>query len=325
MRKNRAFTFLSWLALSTALSVLLLNLTPDGLMSAKATAPSQGLAYFPEGIHMVVHIDVHRALNSPLFSRLFSDPHFFRDYSRFMQETGIDPRQDISEALVGGGANQGLLLVRGPLLREKVYAFLGRNQDVKSQYMKTEDYKGYSLLLSSGRSAPSAVFLEEDLLALGDRKMLESGIDTRVGAAPSLLQNNQIVNLLSAIPQSTTFWLVGINPQGNLPPIPPLRALEKTGAKLRSVVMSGNLDVAVSAKVRGFFDDNQTAQQVASVSQGLIALSKLQGGPRPAELQQLLEGVAIESYQNQAILSLQIPYSFIDQMMRKHTVVSQSQ
>lgn len=319
MYKARFIAFVALLALTTVGSLLVLNLNPLALSSVKATAQTTGLAYLPEDSDLVVHVNVNRALNSPLFSRLLSSPDALNKLEMFIREVGLDPRQDISEVLVGGktpGAEP-VLFVRGPLLRDKINEYIRRKSEIS---VEMENYKGLDLLKFSQNSRDALVFLDSNLLGVGPRKSVESAIDVFSGATPSVLNNSKMMGLISQVNQGDTFWLATTNGHFSMPPVKQLSQWPLAKAKIDNLVVSGNLDSAVSGKILGFFEDAEAAKDFAAMSRGLLAFGRMQN-PQFTELMQVLDGLRIEDYRNQVTLSVQIPYNVLEPLLNRHNQV----
>lgn len=308
------------LAIAVLASILLLNLKPGGLPTVRATAQSTGFAYFPDHYDVVVHLNVNRVINSPLLSRLISDPASLQKLDRAVREIGLDPRSDISEVLIGGNTQKKempVVFLRGPQLRDKVAVLLNRKPELLA---KRDNYKGYELMLRANGDArqPAAAFFDESLLAVsGERRALESAIDVRLGVSPSIFHNNPMMNLISHINQTEPIWLAVANGRLNLPPNPAWSASPLAQAKIRSLTVYGNLDMAVSGKIIGFFDDAQTAKNFSAMGRGLLAFGKMQAAQQ-AEALQLLDGLSFDEYQNQVILNVQLPFLEVERLMNNH-------
>ena len=294
----------------------------------QAASPSEGLSYLPEYVNTVLHVDVQRALRSPLFARLLALPGFQQEFERATRTLGVDPRHDVSELLAGGKAGQGppVVLLRGPSLREKAMAFLERQPGMTSQ---SEIYRGLEILSINGPQAGPAsavAFFDSGLVGLGERDGLKAVVDVRTGAAPSALNNGRLVGLIGHINPSDTFWMATTQPIQSMPPLPlkELQALPVNPSKLQQVVLSGNLDFALAGKVHGIFEDADSAKSLAGLLQGFLALARLRGNQTPAEARALLEGLSVEEQPARVVLSINIPYTAVDEVLAKgrqtHTV-----
>jgi hypothetical protein len=78
---------------------------------------------------------------------------------------------------------------------------------------------------------------------------------------------------------------------------------------LRSLIVTGDLDPAVSFQATGEALDEASAKNLGDIVRGMLALVAMQGKP---ELQQLISAITVTNEAARVHLSAQIPYAVLE-------------
>jgi hypothetical protein len=154
-------------------------------------------------------------------------------------------------------------------------------------------------------------FPEDSTLLLGEpayvREMLDAGAGRKTSAVESV-RNWKLGSF-----EGEAFWFAGTPPDV-------LRGLVARGAEnaaLRSFAVTGRLESDLVLRARGQAADAKTAQELADVIRGLIALGRLRqdGSPQGEALAKLTEAISVELVDDAIDVNLTMPYDSIRQLL----------
>ncbi len=157
-------------------------------------------------------------------------------------------------------------------------------------------------------------FLEPGLVALGDLTSVQRAIDAQL-SAHSITSNNEMMDLVTDIEQTSNAWAVGrfdlIASQAKLPDeiagkIPPVKWL----------AVAGHVNGGVSAQLRAEANDDQAAENLRGVLNGVISLAKLQGQNDP-KLTSLVNSLQLTGNGKTVRLSFALPAELFELMQPK--------
>lgn len=291
--------------------------------SAAGLAGREGAAleWMPASAKVVGHLDVRALSKSPLaetWSREVKGP-WVTTADEIREATGIDLWKDVDSitfSLVerdeANTVNRWGLSVQG--------AFDAKEAAKKLVEAKTdlpvEDYQGtsiYRLSTASRESADAAMAVTGPSTALfGHPSYLREMIDAGHGRKPSASGAVQSWGFGSFTEES--FWVAG-NPSKAL-------TLLGGGTKvppLQSFALSGRLASELSLRLRGKAADAASAQKLADVVRGFVALGRLQAGPAASnpELGTIADSVQVELQAEQIDISLTVPYEIIRKLSER--------
>jgi len=336
-RKTRIFMTGSAAVLAGGLCTGLVAYYGGGFQALVASTGPTELSYVPADASVVAYADVKSIMNSELrqrFKQSVPMPMGEEGQREFFEKTGIDIENDIDYVVAaatrlpsdGNGPPIGVIVARGRFDTVKLEG-LALQHGAQAQ-----EYKGKKLLtLQHDRStveAPASgtptvqttsktgvlAFLEPGLVALGDLTSVQRAIDAQL-SAQSITSNNDMMELVRDIEQTDNAWAVGrfdlITSQAKLPDeiaskIPPIKWL----------AVSGHVNGGISAQLRAEANDEQSAENLRGVINGVISLARLQGQNDP-KLTSLINSLQLTGSGKTVRLSFAVPAELFE-LMHQH-------
>ncbi len=333
-RKTRIFMTGSAAVLAGGLCTGLVAYYGGGFQALVASTGPTELSYVPADASVVAYADVKSIMNSELrqrFKQSVPMPMGEEGQREFFEKTGIDIENDIdyvvaaATRLPGHGDDHpsGVMVARG---RFDIVRLEGLALEHGAQ---VQEYKGKKLLtLQHDRSTvemPASgtptvqttsttgvlAFLEPGLVALGDVTSVQRAIDAQL-SAQSITSNNEMMELVRDIEQTDNAWAVGrfdlITSQAKLPDeiaskIPPVKWL----------AVSGHVNGGISAQLRAEANDEQSAENLRGVINGVISLARLQGQNDP-KLTSLINSLQLTGSGTTVRLSFSVPAELFELM-----------
>ena len=273
-------------------------------LSASRSGPSE-LSYVPADAAVVAFANVREVMDSQLRQRLKLVLPQEQGQKEFQAQTGIDIERDIQYVVAaatripaanGSTEPAGLVIARGTF-NEKML------EDLAVQHGGTiEQYKGKKLVKSSGHKPDAGVeapepgtvvrrrahepvalaFLEYGLVAIGSEAAIKSAIDAQL-TAHSITSNNEMMELISDIDLGNNAWAVGrfdaIAHQARLP----AEIASKLPAIKTFAVMT-HIDGGITGNLRAETRDDESANNLRQVIQGMLALGRMTNDPKATAL-----------------------------------------
>ncbi|HEY7791296.1 MAG TPA: hypothetical protein VIC33_12320, partial [Vicinamibacterales bacterium] len=264
---------------------------PGGL-SSRTSAPE--LRYVPQNATAVAYANVHDVMSSNFRQRVLKVEPDEQGRREFEQRTGIDIEHDVdrivaclapataaSQDEAGRDRPQGLLLAAGRFDQQKIDGLAREHGATMEQYegvsiavhaMGDDDAKAHNTL--------ALAFLDRGLVALGSEPLVKQAIDLHSGHGTSVLANAELMGLVHEESGSDTAWAVGrfdaLAAHGHLPAditsrIPPITW----------VSVAGHVNDTVEGTVKAETRDQQSADNLRQVVQGLLALARMQVNAQP--------------------------------------------
>jgi hypothetical protein len=306
------------------------------LDSARAAAvgplPADGLV-LPADTRFVVGFDVKRLVASPLWTRYASRRSMRPEAVRLLEEkTGLDPTRDLDRIIVAGGSpssgERPLVLAFGRFDPEKI----GKTVTA-SDKAEVRKHAGVTLYELSQVPSPSSDEPRESLalsvlgrgeIVFGPADRVEAALDSRARHETPLKQNASLLGLLQTVRPGATFWAAGDETLlAGLPKEIPAPGASGAAASLslpplRGLTLTGDLDPELSVSITGVAADPTSANQLADVVRGLVALASLQAQQKP-ELKQLASAISVATEANRVLVSARLPYELLDALQPKPT------
>lgn len=320
-----------------------------GFPGVSAQSGPSELAYVPDSAAVVAYADVQEVMSSELRKRVHdvmppdAEP---KGQEEFKRQTGIDIEKDIDHIVAAvlpratedaGQPDAGFV------------AFRGRFDTVRLEGLAREhggevgDYKGKRLIvlkrMHEGDAAkPSDVepqtdarpatrvrptfvlaFAEPGLVMFGDEQTVRAAIDTATGGR-SIMSNPEVMNLVKAVDNGANAWAVGrfdiLASRAHLP--------EGMSAKIPAIKWfsaAGRVNGGISATLRAEARDDQAAQNLRDVLNGLMALARMQSDAKP-EIQALMQTMALTGTGKTVELTFTVPSEILDTILKQHHVVA---
>jgi hypothetical protein len=340
-RKTRYFLTGSAAVLAGGLCTGLVAYYGGGFQALSASTGPNELAYVPADASVVAYADVKSIMDSELrqrFKQSVPMPMGEEGQREFFEKTGIDIENDIDYVVAaataigdGSGHPNGVVVARG---RFDIVRLEGLALEHGAQ---VQEYKGKRLLTLQHHTSntdvpvsgePTAVqtatktgvlaFLEPGLVALGELSSVQRAIDAQL-SAQSITSNSEMMELVSDIERSSNAWAVGrfdlLAGQAKLPTeiasrIPPVKWL----------AVAGHVNGGISAQLRAEANDDQAAENLRGVLNGVISLAKLQGQNDP-KLTSLINSLQLSGDGKTVRLSFALPAEIFELMQPKPQVV----
>jgi len=286
-----------------------------GFALASRTGPS--LSFVPKDATLIGYVDLKSVASSPLAETWANDVQGktpFAALDEIHESTGIDIRNDVDSVTLAVGPESVKperwgIAVAGTfdrdLLADKLSKTTGRAQ--------TSTYAGTPLYLASEGTSTAMAFPDDSILLLGEPAYVREMLDAGAGRKPSAIENVRSWGFGNF--DGEAFWFAGTPPDV-------LRGLVARGAEnaaLRSFAVTGRLETDLVLRARGQAADAKTAQELADVIRGLIALGRLRqdASPHGEALGKLTEAISVERVDDAIDVNLTVPYDSIRQILSR--------
>jgi hypothetical protein len=333
-KKTRYFLTGSAAVLATGLCTGMVAYYGGGFQALVASTGPNELDYVPADAAVVAYADVRSIMDSELrqrFKQAVPVPMNEEGRQEFLDKTGIDIERDIDYVVAAVGAQtagtdtkpSGVVIARGRFDIVKLEGFATQHG------AQVQDYKGKRLLVlqhdrqttdASGTavSTPGEVgmlaFLEPGLVAIGDPVGVRKAIDAQMGAL-SIRSNNEMMDLVTDIERTNNAWAVGrfdlIQAQAKLP-----EQIARQIPPVKWFAAAGHINGGVSAHLRAEANDDQAAENLRGVVNGVISLARLQGQNDP-KLNPIIQSLQLSGTGKTVQLSFTIPAEIFELMAPK--------
>ena len=294
-------------------------------LSASRSGPSE-LSYVPAEAAVVAFTNVREVMDSQLRQRLKLVLPQEQGQKEFQQQTGIDIETDIDyvvAALTSAVPNypNGLVVARGRFNTTLLETLAREHGGV------VEEYKGKRLIKCAGdrvddelqgtgtdgrHKTVALAFLEPGLVAIGSEAAIKGSIDAQL-SAHSITSNNEMMELIADIDAGNNVWAVGrfdaIANQAKLP----AEIASKLPAVKTFAVMT-HVDGGLTGSLRAETRDDESAENLRQVVQGLLALGKLSNDPKALAL---LNSLQLSGSGKTVKLSFSVPSEVLDMIPMK--------
>jgi len=263
-------------------------------------------ALVPADTVVVLGMDLAALRDTAAFQKLIARVPL-QQLDEFQKQTGLDPRKDLSEALLCSNGKAALLLVRGK------FRIADLEARFKSHGVQPSNYKGHALY---GDERAAIYFLDDSTAAAGPPAELHALID-RPGSQRSLPPD--LRDLLRTLPSSDQVYaaLTGGIERLNLP-LPREGNLGSILQALRSV-NSAALGLNLSHGIDGLAEVNCTTERDArfihDMLRGLIGFGRLNTRDDQPEMLKLYDAIQVTQQQQQAKVTANIPQELADRFI----------
>jgi hypothetical protein len=287
-----------------------------GLLALAACQPKQSASLHissslenlvPADTVVVLGINLAALRDTPTYQKLITRVPL-PQLDEFQKQTGLDPRKDLSEALVCSNGKAPLLLVGGKF---NISDLEGR---FKSKGVSPTDYKGHSLF---GNERGVVYFLDASTAAAGTPDEVHALIDqaaAKNGGLPAGLRE-----LLRTLPAGDQIYaaLTGGLEHLNLP-LPREGNLGNVLQSLRSV-QSASLGLNLSQGIDGVAHVNCTTERDAKfihdMLRGLVGFGRLNTPDNQPEMLRLYDAIQVTQEQQQAKVTANVPQDLADRFL----------
>jgi hypothetical protein len=287
----------------------------DPARAAVGPMPGVGLA-LPPDTRMVTGLDVKRFVASPFYQR-FARQRQQRPaaFAELEARTGINPERDVDQILMSAQSQTGAAAIAiGRFDRRAIARTLGAQKNVST--LKHEGAPLY--VFREGVRGPSAVaFLSDDAVVFGSRPQVEQTITSHAKGSGGLRGNAEFMGLIQSVRPGATFWTAGdqslLSQMPSTIPVPGGGGGTMTLPGMKALVVTGDLDPAVSFEALALAQDEAAAQKIADVVRGLIALATLQASQKP-EYQQLASALTVTNEASKVRVNGRFSYELLEKL-----------
>jgi hypothetical protein len=294
-------------------------------LSASRSGP-QELTYVPSDATVVAFANVRELMDSKLRERLKQALPNERGQQEFQEQTGIDIERDIDYVVAamtapGSGGLQrdpnGLVVARGRFNTTQLESLIRQHGGV------VEEYKGKRLVKASdiekrvdvpegvtahtGKHTLALAFLEPGLVGIGSEAAIKSSIDAQL-SAHSITANNEMMELIADIDAGNNAWAVGrfdaIASQAHLSP-----DMASKIPAIKTFAVMTHIDGGLSGRLRAETRDDQSAENLRQVVQGLLALGRMSNDPKATAL---INSLQLSGSGHSVSLSFEVPSEVLD-------------
>ncbi len=274
---------------------------------ASRTGPAE-LSYVPVNSSVVAFANVREVMDSELRQQLkqsLSMASHEEGQKEFQERTGIDIERDIDHVVAaftaaGPSDGNGLVVARGRFNTTQLETLAREHGGV------VEDYKGKRLVTVSDHGddhrddrgdvtnarrihAMTLAFLEPDLVGIGSEQAIRTAIDAQL-SAHSITSNDEMMELVSQIDGGNNAWAVGrfdaIASHARLP-----QEIQSRIPAITTFAVMAHVDGGLTGTLRAEARDDQSAENLRQVINGMLALGRMQGqnDPKVAAMMQSLQ------------------------------------
>jgi len=301
-------------------------------LSASRSGPSE-LAYVPAESAVVAFANVREVMDSQLRQRLKAVMPQEQGQKEFYAQTGIDIERDIDYIIAaatqipaanGSSDPGGLVIARGnfdaKILEDLAVQHGGVSEDYKGKKLvKATRVKAETQLEASSsetvarpHEAVVLAFLEYRLVAIGSEAAVKSAIDAQL-TAHSITSNNEMMELIADIDQGNNAWAVGrfdaIASQARLP----AEIASKLPA-IKTFAAMTHIDGGITGMLRAETRDDESANNLRQVVQGLLALGRM---TNDAKATALMNSLQLSGSGKTVRLSFSVPAELLEMIPTK--------
>jgi hypothetical protein len=231
---------------------------------------------------------------------------------RFAQQTGLDPRKDLSEILTCSNGKTALLLVRGKFRIPDLQARFKSNGVTPSMYKEHALYGD-----NSAPDRPVITFLDDSTAAAGTVAGIHALIDAPAGAGRGLpLPLRDLLRTLPAADQVYAALTGGVE---NLNfPLPREGNLGNVLQALRSVdsaTLGMNLTNGMDATAVVNCNTERDAKFVHDLVRGLVGFGRLNTPDNQPDLLKLYDAIQVTQQQAQTKVTANVPQQLADKFL----------
>ena len=225
---------------------------------------------------------------------------------RFMQQTGLDPRKDLSEILLCSDGKSALLLVRGKFRLSDLEARF------KSNGVTPANYKGHELF---GNDNGAITFLDDSTAAAGSVDEVRALLDQPSGRGLPI----PLRDLLRTLPASDQVYaaLTGGVENLNLP-LPREGNLGNVLQALRSVdsaTLGMNLTQGIDAIAVVNCKTERDAKFIHDLVRGLVGFGRLNTPDNQPDMLKLYDAIQVTQQQTETKVTADVPQQLADKFL----------
>ena len=272
-----------------------------GTAKAGSANPEDVLKLLPVDSQGVFFVDIHRAMQTEVASKMIQEDDNYEEYLKFVEESGIDPKEDIffvAFGLLSGSLGEdmdGAAVINLRYDKDKMLAMI---QDKVESEILSADHNGVTVYSASAKEDDEDgyfAFLDDSNVVVGNEEGVKSGIDVFQKTKDNVFQNEDLAGVLDRTDKDTIFWGAMLVPKEDLAKAaegnPQLSPLQNMNAL---VLNFDHKNAMVTVKIKAEGDDPDANKQIADMLNGLKAMGAMMIPPDKPELNDLLNSITVD-------------------------------
>jgi hypothetical protein len=270
----------------------------------------------PSDTVVVLGVNLATIRNTTIYQKLITRVPL-PQLDRFAQQTGLDPRKDLSEILTCSNGKTALLLVRGK------FRIADLEARFKSNGVTPSNYKGHVLFGDQGGGdvRPAITFLDDSTAAAGTTAEIHALIDQEPDQPSGASRGLPVPlrDLLRTLPAGDQVYaaLTGGVENLNLP-LPREGNLGNIMQALRSVesaTLGMNLSKGIDAIAVVNCNTERDAKFVHDLVRGLVGFGRLNTPDNQPDLLKLYDAIQVTQLQAQTKVTADVPQELADKFL----------
>jgi hypothetical protein len=264
-------------------------------------------ALVPSDTVVVLGVNLAAIRNTTVYQKLISRVPL-PQLDSFTQQTGLDPRKDLSEFLVCSNGKTGLLLVRG------MFRITDLEARFKAKGVTPTNYKGHALF---GDDRAAILFIDDSTAVAGTVQEIHNLLDQSSGTGRGLPL--PLRDLLRTLPESDQIYaaLTGgvenlnlpLPREGNLGNI--LQALRSVNSAMIGMDLAKGLDAIATVNC----NTERDAKFVHDLVRGLVGFGRLNTPDNQPDLLKLYDAIQVTQLQAQTKVTANVPQELADKFL----------
>lgn len=294
-----------WLA--TALFTFLALSSCQSRQSASLHVSPALEALVPPDTVVVLGVNLAAIRDTPIYQKLITRVPL-PQLDHFTQQTGLDPRKDLSEILLCSDGKSAVLLVRGK------FRIADLEARFKSNGVTPSMYKGHAIF---GNEPAAITFPEDSIAAAGPPASLHSLIDQPSGSGRGFPMS--LRDLLRTLPADDQVYAALTGGVANLNlPLPREGNLGNVMQALQSVdtaTLGMNLSNSIDAVALVNCNMERDAKFIHDLVRGLVAFGRLRTPDNQPDLLKLYDAVQVTQDHTQTKVTAGVPQQLADKFI----------
>jgi hypothetical protein len=286
-------------------SLLLVGCQPKQSASLHVSAALEALV--PADTVVVLGVNLAALRDTTLYQKLLTRVPL-PQLDNFTQQTGLDPRKDLSEILFASNGKNAVLLIRGKFRLPDLQARF------KSKGVTPSNYKGHDLF---GDDRGSVTFLDDSTAAAGATPDLHALLDQPTGAGRGLPA--PLRDLLRTLPAGDQVYAALTGGVENLKlPLPTggnigniLQALRSVQSAMLGMDLRNGIDAIAVVNC----NTERDAKFVHDLVRGLVGFGRLNTPDNQPDLLKLYDAIQVTQQQAQTKVTANVPQQLADKFL----------
>jgi hypothetical protein len=288
---------------------------------AGSAKPEDVLKYLPIEAQGVFFVDIHRAMQTEVANKMIQEDENYEEYLKFVEESGIDPTEDIFYVALGilsgglGSAQEGAGVVNLRYDKDKLLAVIDEKTEGE---ITSEDYSGITVYKPESDEDAVFAFLDASNVVIGNPGPVRSCIDVMQKTKDNVFQNEALAGVLARADKGTIFWGAMLVPKEDMAKAaegnPQLKPLQNMNALVMNFDHKNSM---MSIKIKAESDDPDANKQIADMLNGLKAMGAMMIPEDKPELGDLLNSITVSHAADHVVIDASIPDEVLQKLKKE--------